>query len=55
MFDGGSSSQSAHLKPVTIDGANKSAAINAQAFASCGIRLANNFEVGVEVCNTLIQ
>ena len=33
----------------------ESAALNPQALASSGIRLANNFEIGVEVCNTLIQ
>ena len=55
MSECGSSSQSAHLRLNTTDGAKESAAINAQAFASSSIRLANNFEVGVEVCSTLIS
>ena len=55
LAEGGASSQSARLKQSSINGVKDTAVLSTQAFASTGIRLANNFEIGVEVCNTLVQ
>ena len=54
MSEGGASSESARIKPNSVEG-EKNAALAAQGFASLGIRLANNVEVGVEVCGALVQ
>ena len=45
----------AYFSLSTLDGVREAAAIKSQALASSGIRLANNLEIGVEVCNILIQ
>ena len=55
ISEGGASSQTTRLSNTSLDGVKEAAAIRAQLLASSGIRLANNFEIGVEVCNTLIQ
>lgn len=43
------------LKQSSIEGVTELAALSTQGFASTSIRLANNIEIGVEVCNTLVQ
>ena len=55
IADGGGSSQSTRLSQNTLDGVKEAAAIKSQALAASGIRLANNLEIGVEICNTIVQ
>ena len=49
------SGQSVKLAKTSIEGVKESAALKSQELASSGIRLANNLEIGVEVCSNLIQ
>ena len=45
----------AKLKPTTLEGLRESIAIDSHLYATNNLRLANNIEIGVEVCSTLVQ
>ena len=55
LFEGGPSSQSVKLAKNSIEGVKETAALKSQELASSCIRLANNLEIGVEVCSMLVQ
>ena len=55
LFEGGASGFTSKLSKTTVEGIKETAALKSQELASTGIRLANNLEIGVEVCNNLVQ
>ena len=55
LAQGGASSLAAKLSANTVEGAKEASALKSLEFASSGIRLANNLEIGVEVCANVVQ
>ena len=55
LQESGASGLTARLKPTTFEGSKETAAIDSYQYATTNLRLSNNIEIGVEVCNTLVQ
>ena len=55
LQESGASGLTAKLKPTTVEGLKETAANDSHQYATTNLRLSNNIEIGVEVCNTLIQ
>ena len=55
LAESGASGLTAKLKHTTFEGIKETSAIDCHQFATANLRLSNNIEIGVEVCNTLIQ
>ena len=51
----GASGFTARLKQNTLEGLKESLALASHDYATANLRLSNNLEIGVEVCNTLIE
>ena len=54
-MEGGASGNTIKLARNSVEGMKEAAALKSQELASSGIRLANNLEIGVEVCSNVIQ
>ena len=55
LAESGASGLSAKLKPTTFEGLKEASANDSHQYATANLRLSNNIEIGVEVCNTLVQ
>ena len=55
LYQGGASGNTITLNRNSVEGMKEAAALKSQELSSSGIRLANNLEIGVEVCSNVIQ